>query len=200
MILKISQKEYYVDNKYIIVEPSEKFYEIIEYLQADDEFWLKDLWDAESEIFKNYGIEFKRITVKYITKLGEEKSYKCKNHFDFSYIENENLKLELKYWYAKNLIEKEIKATNLLRVYQPITKHLVNFIVAKDRIVNSFKNIEIKKIEWINYLRKNDVENPRSNYIAVRNTIPSFFKYYYDIREEKTLQNVCPPHTSIGVD
>jgi hypothetical protein len=185
MILKIREREYDVNDKYIIIEPIEKFFEIIEYLNKDDGFWLQDKWEIESEVFKNYGINFNKSKVKYTTKSGENKICisNYRNYFDFTYIENENLKLELKYWFTYNLREKEMKATKLLNSYYAATKYLINFIIEKYENINSFKDIEIKKVIWVDYLKKNGV-NTKDPYYSLYNTIPIFFSYYYDTREE----------------
>lgn len=141
-----------------------KYDEIIEYLKQDNGYWLdNDKWDLTEEFFVG------------------KKTYNSR-YIDFSIIENEILKNEIKYYTIYSYRNKFITESNL-GVYSSIIKLFAIFYKNK-----SLKNIDLDKfyISWDTYLiNKGYSQNKFGNrYYGFPRYLCNFIKDFYDDREE----------------
>ena len=148
--------------------------EIIEYLSQDNGYWLEnDKWDFTKEFF----IGKKIYSSRYI---------------DFSYIKNELLRVELKYFILYSIKNRFLKKETILN-YSYRVKPLGNFIEKHFHKINSFDEVDIQIFlgKWKMYLlngicTNKTLESPggKSGYIYSINQIVEFIKDFYDDREE----------------
>jgi integrase len=109
---------------------------------------------------------------------------------DFGYIEQNNLKNEIKYYLVFCLKNHEISANTLFANYKYQIKILVDFIQKYHREKESLKKIIIRKERWKLFLINKGYSVNKNNELkshAYRKTfkkIPMFFKNFYDEQEE----------------
>ena len=154
---------------------SRKKQEIIKYLSEDNGYWLKnDHWKLQDKIFNNY----------------KQNINSKQSIIDFSSIEHNNLKNEIKYYLVFSLKDRHISANTLFANYKYQVKILINFIQRYYREKESLKNIVIKKERWRLFLINKGYSVNKEGKLkthAYRKTykkIPEFFKEFYDHRKE----------------
>lgn len=111
-----------------------------------------DKWDMLDSFFNSYrGANFKTT---------------CRSRYiDFSIWDfNLNLKLEMKYYYAKNILDNNFSLTTALTTFQR-TKHLASFIKNNYPNISSLLEIDMQKctIEFRNYLVELGLKKAKKN-------------------------------------
>ncbi|MDS0528568.1 tyrosine-type recombinase/integrase [Clostridium sp. SHJSY1] len=141
-----------------------KYEEIIEYLKQDDGYWLEsDKWDLTKECF--YG-----------------KLVYTNRFIDFTYIKNNNLKMEVKYFFIYSFKNKLTSISNIVRI-STLIKY---FAILYDK--NSLATVDRKKLfnKWIFLLNSKGLStnNFGNKNISFLTSLLDFIKDFYDDREE----------------
>lgn len=141
-----------------------KYDEIVEYLKQDDGYWLEnDVWN----IYNNF-----------IYDLDEARG---KKYLDFSMFNNENIRLEVKYYYLYSLKEGLLKPIYIISKAQAVIRKLSNYI-------NNKKYMSIVELQDDNLmlflLNENLARNTVNMYLNQINEIINFINNFYDDREE----------------
>ena len=141
-----------------------KYDEIIEYLKQDNGYWLEnDKWD----IYNNFEYD-----------LAEARG---KKYLDFSLFDNENIRLEAKYYYLYSLKENLLKPIYIISKAQAVIGKLCDYINNKKyRSVIELQDDNLKLFLLNVRLAKNTV----NMYLAQINEIINFTISFYDDREE----------------
>lgn len=154
-----------------------KYGEIIEYLKQDNGYWLEnDKWHISDAAFKD-------------NNLIDKYSRNAKS-INLNYINNLNIKNEIKYFVVYSIKNRHIKIGPLLKIYQSAIKHLNEYIVKFFNDKQSFNDIEVNEIKWKLYLTDKGISVNENNkireptYRCIHNVISNFFKDFYDDREE----------------
>lgn len=155
-----------------------KYEEIIEYLKQDNRYWLEnDKWD----IYNNFYYD-----------LHEARG---KKYLDFSMLNNENIRLEVKYYYLYSLKECLLKSIYIISKAQAVISKLSNYINNKKYIsVIELKDDNLKLF----LLNENLTKNTMISYLNQVNEIINFIINFYDDREE-TEKDIWRPQNIIGV-
>lgn len=141
-----------------------KYDEIIEYLKQDNGYWLENhKWDFYNNF--EYNLD----------------SARGKKYLDFSMFNNENIILEIKYYYLYSIKEKFIKVNTVIYKAQAIIKKLANYINKKEyKSVIELQNDNLKLF----LLNENLTQKTTYVYLTQINEIIRFAINFYDDREE----------------
>lgn len=141
-----------------------KYDEIIEYLKQDNGYWLGN---GKWNIYNNF---------EYDLDIARGKKY-----LDFSMFYNENIQLEVKYYYLYSLKEKLIIPITVIAKAQAVIKKLANYINKKEyESIIELQNDNLKLF----LLNENLTQKTTKNYITQINEIVNFIISFYDDREE----------------
>ncbi|QXE18279.1 MULTISPECIES: tyrosine-type recombinase/integrase [Clostridium] len=143
-----------------------KYEEIIKYLKQDNSYWLdNDKWDLTKEFF-----------------IGKKHSYIFK-YLDFSNVNYEQLKNEVKFYIVYNLKNKYIKKSTIA----PLNPSIQKLALFTDKYKSFLEfDLEKSKIKWKVFLRTNGINGGKSNtrYYNFFDCVLDFVKDFYDNREE----------------
>ena len=141
-----------------------KYEEIIEYLKQDNGYWLdNDRWD----IYSNFSYDLNRA--------------RGKKYLDFNMFNNENIRLEVKYYYLYSLKENLIKTSTVIEKAQAVIKKLSDCIDRKKySSIIELKNDNLQLF----LLNESLTQNTAIIYLSQINEIIRFIINFYDDREE----------------
>mgnify|MGYP000981589742 FL=1 len=147
-----------------------KYEEIIEYLKQDNGYWLdNDRWD----IYSNFSYDLNRA--------------RGKKYLDFNMFNNENIRLEVKYYYLYSLKENLIKTSTVIEKAQAVIKKLSDCIDRKKySSIIELKNDNLQLF----LLNESLTQNTAIIYLSQINEIIRFIINFYDDRDM-----VCKKYT-----
>lgn len=141
-----------------------KYNEIVEYLKQDNGYWLNnDKWD----IYSNFSYDLNRA--------------RGKKYLDFNVFNNENIRLEVKYYYLYSLKGNLIKTSTVIEKAQAVIKKLSDYIARKKySSIIELKNDNLQLF----LLNESLIQNTVNKYLSQINEIIRFIINFYDNREE----------------
>ncbi len=155
-----------MDNFRLIgIHQQSKYDEIIEYLKQDNGYWLEnEKWD----LYNNFIYDLKEA--------------RGKKYLDYSMFNNENIRLEIKYYFLYSLKEGLLKPISIISKAQAVIRKLSNYINNKRySSVVELQNDNLK----LYLLNENLTENTVARgYLPQINEIINFIFNFYDDREE----------------